>query len=279
MDKIIAFTINNKKIVLASVIWVILLSFISFLIFLPPSTVLTQTNYEEFSIAGTPIIGYVGEAVEVEKTFFVENENIDTASFNIVDFRKEFELIKGINKTQLELNEENNIDVLEKIRTNVHDISSRFKNNLAINKIEVEELDYSIDENSYSITRNTRLLKKVDYDPNDTFESRNFTNYQHLGEFHLTYYCPCELCCEKPLTSPDYGFTATGTNATEGRTIAVDPTVIPYGSKVYIEGLGIFIAEDCGGAIKQNRIDVFKQYHSECYDMILRDTQVYIIED
>jgi len=51
--------------------------------------------------------------------------------------------------------------------------------------------------------------------------------------------------------------TASGTRVTEGRTIAVDPKVIPIGWWVYIEGLGFRRAEDTGGAIKGNKIDVY----------------------
>ena len=74
-----------------------------------------------------------------------------------------------------------------------------------------------------------------------------------LGTFKLTAYCPCSQCCG-PWAN---GITATGVTARANHTIAVDPRVIPYGSTVYIEGLGTFVAEDCGGAIKGNRIDVF----------------------
>ena len=70
-----------------------------------------------------------------------------------------------------------------------------------------------------------------------------YTDYKSLGEFVITHYCACEKC-----TDGD-GITATGTKATEGRTIAVDPEVIPYGTMVVIDG-HTYIAEDCGGAIK-----------------------------
>lgn len=57
--------------------------------------------------------------------------------------------------------------------------------------------------------------------------------------------------------SPGYGYTATGVKAVEGRTIAVDPNVIPLGWWVYIDGVGLRRAEDTGGSIKGSKIDVF----------------------
>ena len=86
-----------------------------------------------------------------------------------------------------------------------------------------------------------------------------------LGEFKITHYCACSKCCGKDETDPWYGITATGTRATEGRTIAVDPKVIPYGTEVtirYQDGTEhTYISEDCGGAIKGNRIDVYMDGH------------------
>lgn len=70
-----------------------------------------------------------------------------------------------------------------------------------------------------------------------------------------TAYCPCVKCCGK-----NDGITATGTKATAGRTIAVDPTIIPYGAKVIIDG-NTYIAEDCGGAVKGNAVDIFFDSH------------------
>lgn len=50
--------------------------------------------------------------------------------------------------------------------------------------------------------------------------------------------------------------TATGVTAKEGRTIAVDPTIIPYGTRVIINNHE-YVAEDCGGAVKGKVIDIF----------------------
>lgn len=79
-----------------------------------------------------------------------------------------------------------------------------------------------------------------------------------LGEFKITAYCPCTKCCGQWTN----GITSTGVTAQANRTIAVDPKVIPYGSKVLIDGKE-YVAEDCGGAIKGNRIDVFFDTHQE----------------
>jgi Uncharacterized protein conserved in bacteria len=60
---------------------------------------------------------------------------------------------------------------------------------------------------------------------------------------------------------PQYGITASGTKVQEGRTIAVDPDVIPLGWWVYIEGIGFRRAEDKGSAVKGKKIDIY--YDSE----------------
>ncbi|MFC5701317.1 ubiquitin-like domain-containing protein [Cohnella faecalis] len=54
-----------------------------------------------------------------------------------------------------------------------------------------------------------------------------------------------------------YGITASGTTVSEGRTIAVDPKVIPMGWWVYIDGVGFRRAEDTGSAVKGKKIDVY----------------------
>jgi len=63
-----------------------------------------------------------------------------------------------------------------------------------------------------------------------------------------------------------HSITATGTKPKWG-TIAVDPKVIPYGTKVYIPQFDmVFTAEDCGGAIKGNKIDIFMNDSKTVYN-------------
>lgn len=97
-----------------------------------------------------------------------------------------------------------------------------------------------------------------------------YTDYESLGEFVITHYCACEKC-----TVDGDGITATGTKAASGRTIAVDPEVIPYGTTVIINGR-TYIAEDCGGAIKGNRIDIFMDSHEEALKAGVRTAEVYL---
>ena len=75
---------------------------------------------------------------------------------------------------------------------------------------------------------------------------------------------------------PAYGLTATGTRAQPGKTIAVDPRVIPLGSKVYIDDLGEFIAEDTGGAIHGNRIDLYMESVDEALDWGVRKVRLHV---
>ena len=97
-------------------------------------------------------------------------------------------------------------------------------------------------------------------------------NFKKLGKYRLSFYCPCTTC-----NGRSDGKTKIGTRMAEGRTIAVDSRIIPLGSRVYIDGYGVFIAEDTGGAIKGNRIDVCVSSHSRAYDIGIDYADVYLI--
>ncbi len=95
-----------------------------------------------------------------------------------------------------------------------------------------------------------------------------------LGTYMITAYCACPICCGKAVDDPLYGITATGTTATEGRTIAVDPEVIPYGTVVYIDGQA-YIAEDCGGGIRGNQIDIYFDDHEDARQWGVQEKEVW----
>jgi 3D (Asp-Asp-Asp) domain-containing protein/LysM repeat protein len=85
------------------------------------------------------------------------------------------------------------------------------------------------------------------------------------------YTATCEGCS---------GITATGINLLENpnqKVISVDPSVIPLGSKVYVEGYGEAIAGDTGGAIKGNKIDVFIPSKQEAINFGRKQLKVTIL--
>lgn len=85
------------------------------------------------------------------------------------------------------------------------------------------------------------------------------------------YTATCEGCS---------GITATGINLIDNpnqKVISVDPSVIPLGSKVYVEGYGEAIAGDTGGAIKGNKIDVFIPSKQEAINFGRKQLKVTIL--
>ena len=74
------------------------------------------------------------------------------------------------------------------------------------------------------------------------------------------------------------GITAIGLRARKG-IVAVDPRVIPLGTRLYIPGYGEALAADTGGWIKNNRIDLCFETMEDCYRYGRRKIKVYLVED
>ena len=90
---------------------------------------------------------------------------------------------------------------------------------------------------------------------------------EYLGEYTIYAYCPCVKCCSKT-----NGITASGTKATQGRTVAAN---LPFGTKIYIDGIGERIVEDRGGGLKGNAIDLFVTDHNSALQFGVRKVDVY----
>ena len=98
---------------------------------------------------------------------------------------------------------------------------------------------------------------------------------EYLGEFSATAYCGCASCNGIWAGSP----AANGERLTNGLTIAVDPKVVPLGSYLIIEGVGIRKAQDTGSAIKGKDIDVYVSSHKECSAFGRKNLKVWIIPE
>lgn len=92
-----------------------------------------------------------------------------------------------------------------------------------------------------------------------------------LGRFRVSFYCPCPIC-----NGNSHQLTASGAPLSVGTTVAVDPDVIPLGSRIYIDGIGWRIAQDTGSAIRGDEIDVLVSSHAEAYDKGIVYKDVYL---
>ena len=97
-------------------------------------------------------------------------------------------------------------------------------------------------------------------------------NIRYVGIYTITYYAIDVRCCGKT-----DGITSTGVKAVIGRTIAVDPSVIPYGTRVLIDG-HLYTAEDCGGAVKGNHIDILVSSYDEAIQNGKTVKPVYVLK-
>lgn len=98
--------------------------------------------------------------------------------------------------------------------------------------------------------------------------------YQYLGEYLLTAYCPCPICCGK-WSNMENPTTASGARATAGWTIAA-PKNFAFGTKIMIDGQ-IYEVQDRGGAITGNHFDVFCNTHQEALNFNMRTTSAYLV--
>lgn len=116
----------------------------------------------------------------------------------------------------------------------------------------------------YKFSKIDQHLEKIESNQHElavkvAAEFNSEPDYVSLGDFKVTHYCSCERCCGKT-----DGITKSGTKATEGRTIGVDPNKIALGTKVVINGHE-YVAEDTG-CMKGNRIDIYVGSHQEALE-------------
>lgn len=104
--------------------------------------------------------------------------------------------------------------------------------------------------------------------------------YISLGEFKVTAYCSCKKCCGKWADNRPNGivYGASGNELIPNYSIAVDPDVIPYGTKVYFDDKE-YIAHDCGGGINGNDIDLYFDSHEDALAWGVQYFEVYTVEE
>lgn len=115
-------------------------------------------------------------------------------------------------------------------------------------------------------------------------EDNTETSLKSLGIFKLTAYCSCEKCCDgwalvrpKDENGNDIVIGASGEQLQQNFSVAVDKKLIPYGTYLYIDGI-IYKAQDCGGSIKNKRIDVYFNNHQDALEFGVQYKEVFAYE-
>jgi len=146
----------------------------------------------------------------------------------------------------------------------VEDILSRAdvvlgeRDRVQITKVFNQPLVFTVMRDAISLEESRRIVAT----------SRGETAYKVVHEMEATAYLPTD--------GDGQCITATGIRATAG-VVAVDPEVIPLGSRVYIPGYGFAIAADTGGAIIGNRIDLCMEDYDEAIQFGRRPVKVYVL--
>lgn len=176
---------------------------------------------------------------EAVNASYLEKKDLNT---NIYDFNNHIYAV-NINNIDNSIN----IDFKSKSETIINDLNIHNKN------IEEKKVDDALS------TTNSDNIK---------IESNPTNNYKEVYTMMSTAYAGDTITYmgTTPVRDPD-GIS----------TIAVDPSIIPLGSKVYIPGYGLAIASDTGGLIKGNRIDLFLNSEDECIKWGVQTVSLYLI--
>ncbi|ETI67395.1 LysM peptidoglycan-binding and 3D domain-containing protein [Neobacillus vireti] len=206
-------------------------------------------NIQKWNHLSTPLI-HTGDVLTIatEKHYTVEQG--DTLWGVAVKYEVSVNQIKEWNKLNTDLIHPGlKLVIYDEIANNVKNAESTpDSQNSNTNQSETGRVESTSQAAALTSESKTPAVKAADSGRESTTSTNNSTEITVKA---TAYTASCEGCS---------GTTATGVDLTanpDAKVIAVDPSVIPLGSKVYVEGYGTAIAADTGGAIKGNRIDVF----------------------
>lgn len=239
-----------------------------------------------FIITFTSVLNVITNQMNSSKLVAVANESeiIESNNINFEEIENDIVLIERIAYATVKTIEETTDE------SSGENINADMPVELA-KRIEKSEEKVSRKGNREEIIEETETVEKE--------QQVNYVSYRSLAENNppeeykeviaatATAYCLCQKCCGKLPSHPYYGYTASGIKIVPGtgmKVIAVDPNVIPLGTKVYVDGLngawdyGYAIAADTGSAIKNLKIDLYMDTHSEALSWGRRSVDIYVVE-
>lgn len=161
------------------------------------------------------------------------------------------------------------IDELYEIAVSAEELQRRAEEEAARKAAEEAAARQAASQSSYSSGANTgSTTSDTSYQGAKTTPITATESGECIGTFTITAYCGCSKC------SGGNSKTATGTTPTEGRTIAADTSILPYGSQVVIGGV-VYTVEDTGSGICGNHIDIFFATHKAAMAFGRKTMKVY----
>lgn len=214
---------------------------------------------------------FVGSVVSYE--LYKNNEELTTANITLQEeLNKDKQVIGDLVKVNKSYR-----TVLEKKDEQVKKLKKESKvKTEQIHKLKLENKSYKKalhkQSNESKVATTKRTESKVVHVKTNTTVNKNTTpklskssNSVSGGQtFNVTFYSSEYASTGRNPGDKYYGITASGTKATLGRTIACPPQY-NFGTKINIEGIGVRVCEDRGGAIKGNHLDVYVSSESEAY--------------
>ena len=237
------------------------------------------------------------ESAEDSVENLLKSENIKTSTMDKIYPSREHDIIKGmkiiVTRVQIKSLKENRPIEYETVLKSNAQVGYGAKKILREGqKGEKEITTRIIYENGKEVSR--KIIKEVvKKEPvqkvvavgtladTTTLSRGGSVNYARHIKMKATAYTADYQSTGKRPGDPAFGITASGTvarrNVGNYSSIAVDPRVIPLGTKLYVEGYGYAIAEDTGGAIKGDRVDLFFNSGSEAINWGVKWVNVYVI--
>lgn len=159
------------------------------------------------------------------------------------------------------------VDKLYTLAISTEELQRREEERLAAERAAAEAA-YLAQQQSSSSTSSSSSNNSTSYQGAKTTPITAANSGESLGTFYITAYCGCSKC------SGGHNKTASGTTPTEGRTIAADTSILPFGSQVVIDGV-VYTVEDRGSGVCGNHIDIFFATHEDALAYGSKSVTVY----
>ena len=200
-------------------------------------------------------------------------ETIAATEKSVVETTTEF-ATKASTTTEVEIESTEELTSKNQIEyTNIETTKINKKEEVAeTTKKVVEKITEKTVETTEKISDETKVVTEATVVTTTEKEDSGTNGLVSLGQFKLTAYCNCSKCCGKWAGSP----TASGVMPRANHTIAVDTSVIPFGTEVIING-NTYVAEDTGSAIRGNKIDIYMSSHEEALNFGVQYAEVLIV--